>query len=99
MRTKPNNPKKVSDTFKKQIGILRALSNSTITGSDSRPVLIDDLTDSSGVQDEKEAQRILYILEGQKLVAPHPAGDFTSRHWQITPDGVRALKSVANVPL
>ncbi|MFM1847710.1 MAG: hypothetical protein RL417_1184, partial [Pseudomonadota bacterium] len=32
---------------------------------------------------------------GQKLVTPLPPGDFTSKTWQITKDGLRALSTIA----
>lgn len=54
---------------------------------------ITTIAQLSGLKDEKETQRYLYILEGHKLVAPHPLGDFTSKFWSITKDGVQAVKS------
>ena len=88
-----NNQKKLSETYRHQINILRALTTGTVT-HDARPVQLEQIAEASGLKDERETQRFLYILEGQKLVAPHPAGDFTSRHWQITSDGIKALKSI-----
>ena len=90
----PVGQKKLSDTYKHQISILKALTT-TKGQAESRPILIDEIAVSSGLKDERETQRFLYILEGQKLVAPHPAGDFTSRHWVITQDGIKALRSIA----
>ncbi|MCB0319410.1 MAG: hypothetical protein KDD60_00710 [Bdellovibrionales bacterium] len=55
---------------------------------------IEEICDESRLNDEKEVQRILFILEGQKLVAPHPEGDFTSRIWHITSKGRQALKNI-----
>ena len=90
----PAGHKKLSDTYKHQINILKAMTG--LKGpSEARPIQIDEIAQSSGLKDEKETQRFLYILEGQKLVAPHPAGDFTSRHWIITQDGIKALRSLA----
>ena len=88
-----NKQKKLSETYRHQINIMRALTTGTIT-HDARPVQLEQIAEASGLKDEPETQRFLYILEGQKLVAPHPAGDFTSRHWQITQDGLKALKSI-----
>ena len=86
--------KKVSETYRSQISILKALSRATATASGVRLVQLEEIAEQSGLNDERETQRFLYILEGQKLVAPHPAGDFTSRHWHITQDGLKALKSI-----
>lgn len=86
--------KKLSDTYKHQINILKALTVAK-GQTETRPIQIDEIAQSSGLKDERETQRFLYILEGQKLVAPHPAGDFTSRHWVITQDGIKALRSLA----
>lgn len=55
---------------------------------------INEIAKKSGLNDEKETQRYLYILEGHKLVTPKPEGDFTSKYWKITPDGLRVLKDV-----
>ncbi|NDC39174.1 MAG: hypothetical protein EBZ48_14195 [Proteobacteria bacterium] len=90
----PAGQKKLSDTYKHQINILKALTAAR-GNNETRPVQIDEIALSSGLKDERETQRFLYILEGQKLVAPFPAGDFTSRHWVITQDGVKALRSLA----
>ena len=49
----------------------------------------------SGIRDEKETQRFLFILEGQKLVSPFPEGDFTSKIWQITSHGVQTLRQIS----
>jgi hypothetical protein len=50
----------------------------------------------SGLADEKETQRFLFILEGQKLVTPFPEGDFTSKIWQITNQGMQTLKQISS---
>ena len=57
---------------------------------------INEISELSGVNDEKEVQRYLFILEGQKLVAPYPAGDFTSRTWHITKRGMKAMKTITS---
>ena len=55
---------------------------------------ITEMVELSGIEDGKEVQRYLFILEGQKLVAPYPRGDFTSSKWQITEQGIRALRLI-----
>lgn len=89
-------PKSVSEAFAHQISVLKALSKHTIVSSEPRQLQIDEIAALSGVKDEKEIQRYLFILEGQKLVAPFPAGDFTSKTWHITRDGMRAVKKVSS---
>lgn len=93
-----SNAKKITEGYLHQISILRVLSESTDNGSNGsgRHFQIHEIAEISGLKDERETQRFLYILEGQKLVSPHPAGDFTSRHWYITKEGIRALKTVAD---
>ena len=83
--------KKIPESFLHQIAVLRVLVKGQANGAMSMD--IDSIAESSGMSDDKETLRYLYILEGQKLVAPFPGGDFTSRNWQITPEGVRALKT------
>jgi hypothetical protein len=58
---------------------------------------IDFIASYTGIDDEKEVQRYLYILEGAKLVRPLPEGDLTSRHWQITEQGVKTLDDLAKL--
>ena len=55
---------------------------------------LNEITELSGFQDEKETQRYLYILEGHKLVTPKPAGDFTSKFWALTDDGVKTYEQL-----
>ena len=83
--------KKIPESFMHQIAVLRALLKGQANGAQSMD--IDLIADASGLSDDKETLRYLYILEGQKLVSPFPGGDFTSRNWQITPEGARALKT------
>jgi len=78
----------LGEGYVQQFNVLRALSKN---GGASRPVHINEIAEQAGLGDEREIQRCLYILEGQKLVTPQPEGDFTSKIWQITKDGVRAL--------
>lgn len=80
----------ISDSHLQQIEVLRSMSGS----GESRQFEISEIAEMTGLKDEKEVQRVLYILEGQKLVAPFPAGDFTSKRWHITSDGLKALKVI-----
>jgi len=56
------------------------------------PKEVADIARGSDLDDGEEVLRALYTLEGKRLVQPEPEGDFTSRHWKITPVGVRALE-------
>ena len=87
-------PKNVSESYLNQITVLKTLSRENAAASNTRPYQLNEIAELSGLRDEREVQRYLFILEGQKLVAPHPAGDFTSKTWQITRDGMRALKVI-----
>lgn len=87
--------KKINDTYVNQINVLRILSQQGIIDSDPRPFQINEIADLSGLKDERETQRYLFILEGQKLVAPFPAGDFTSSAWHITKQGLKTLRSIS----
>jgi hypothetical protein len=92
--------RKLNDTARFQIAMLEALSSTCskhmLQGrSDSAftPVEINELISLTGSShDEKEIQRFLYVLEGQKLVCPVPEGDLTSRHWRLTSEGLDTLK-------
>lgn len=90
--SKSKNSLMSSDAFIHQINVLRALSNQRSVASEPRALQIDEISELSGVRDEKEIQRYLFILEGQKLVSPQPEGDFTSKMWVITRDGQRVVK-------
>lgn len=93
MAKPPKLPKNVSESYLNQITVLRTLSRETAPTT-PRPYQLTEIAELSGLRDEREVQRYLFILEGQKLVTPHPAGDFTSKTWQITRDGIRALKVI-----
>lgn len=59
---------------------------------DHEPLIeIADLAHVTGIRNNEEVQRALYILEGKSLVSPEPAGDLTSSQWQITDVGQRAV--------
>jgi len=89
-----NSKKKITDVHLQQIRVLRTLSSSQATTIEPRRLQINEISQLAGLQDEKEVQRYLFILEGQKLVSPFPEGDFTSKTWFITRNGVRALKTI-----
>ncbi len=89
--------KNVNEPYLNQISVLKTLANDGSINSEgtfTKHWQIFDLVERSGIKDEKEMLRLLYILEGQKLVSPVPPGDFTSKIWSITKDGVRALRSI-----
>lgn len=86
------NARVISDSHRNQIAVLRTLSRASV--QEIRQYEINEIAELSGVGDEKEVQRYLLILEGQKLVAPFPEGDFTSNRWHITREGIRAMKSI-----
>ena len=92
-------PKNINEPYLNQISVLKTLADEggfDVEGSLIKHWQIFDLVERSGIKDEKEMLRLLYILEGQKLVCPVPPGDFTSKIWAITKDGVRALKSIGH---
>lgn len=55
---------------------------------------INEIAELSGIKDERETQRYLYILEGHKLVTPLPPGDLTSKNWQITGAGLKTVEQL-----
>jgi hypothetical protein len=88
--------KRLSPASMSQIHILNALSPVGTPGStEPRRLQIEEIASLSGIRDEKETQRFLFILEGQKLVSPFPEGDFTSKVWQITSQGVQTLRQIS----
>ena len=87
-------PRHLSDSHTNQIEVLKCMTLGT-TESDVKCLDINEIAERSGLKDEKEVQRYLFILEGQKLVSPHPEGDFTSRVWQITKNGMQTVRKVA----
>lgn len=82
------------DTYAKQINVLKSLSYDGV--HEPREFHLSEIAEASGLQDEGEVQRCLFILEGQKLVAPCPPGDFTSKTWHITRDGLKTIKHIRN---
>ncbi len=91
--SKPAKP--LNQTYVHQVNVLRALSAEAKASNHPKQYDISTIAEMSGVNDEKETQRYLYILEGHKFVAPHPAGDFTSKLWHITEDGIKAVKTIS----
>jgi hypothetical protein len=87
--------KRLSPSSVSQIQILHALASST-DAPEPRRLEITEIAQRSGLVDEKETQRFLFILEGQKLVTPFPEGDFTSKIWQITSQGVQTLRQISS---
>jgi hypothetical protein len=89
--------KRLSPSSVSQIQILNALAPvSAGTVAEPRRLDINEIAERSGLRDEKETQRFLFILEGQKLVTPFPEGDFTSKIWQITNQGVQTLRHISS---
>ena len=86
-------PRNLSDSHTHQIEVLKSLSKVS-SESEAKYLEINEIAERTGLKDEKEVQRYLFILEGQKLVSPHPEGDFTSRVWQITKNGIQTVKKV-----
>jgi hypothetical protein len=91
-------PSGINESVLSQLQILRALVN--ISGDSegtTKHIDIDEISRSSRLSDSKETQRYLFILEGQKFVAPFPEGDLTSRRWCITASGRQAVKQFKGV--
>ena len=86
----------LSESHKYQIQVLRSLcaEEQQKRLNAARQYELSEIAVMSGLDDEKEVQRYLLILEGQKLVSPFPEGDFTSRRWQITTAGLKAMKRI-----
>ena len=89
----------ISDSHLQQISVLKAMRTQAPVDTEPKLLQIEEIAQAAGLNDEREIQRYLFILEGQKLVAPHPAGDFTSRTWQITKTGIRALRTIESSAL
>ena len=94
--TSGQKKKRLSPSSLSQIQILSALSQAPGNTDEPRKLQINEIAERSGLKDEKETQRFLFILEGQKLVSPYPAGDFTSKLWTITNQGVQTLKQITS---
>ena len=89
----------LSESYISQIHVLRAIctaSNGGAAAARPRTLDIGEVAELSGLKDEKETLRFLYILEGHKLVTPFPPGDFTSKAWQVTDEGLKAWKTISS---
>jgi hypothetical protein len=88
-------PRNVADSHVHQINVLKVMSSgATLEAGHVKEFQLNDISSRCGIKDEKETQRYLYILEGQKLVTPLPEGDFTSRTWRLTGNGVKAVRMI-----
>ena len=94
MTKKKEKPAQPQDNLKLQYKIITKLSELQTQGGVTH-VDLGKLASSSDCLDEKELMRALFILEGHKLVAPNPAGDFTSRYWGLTVQGFALVKNAA----
>ena len=90
-----NKPPKIPETYRSLIVILKAMTDGETPSVPPRHLQIEQIAQRSGMRDEKEIQRYLYIMEGQKLVSPFPEGDFTSKTWYVTSHGMKTLKMIA----
>lgn len=90
---KSSSKKNLSEAYINQINVLKTF---TPDQRSQGQLEIDEIAERSGLEDEKEVLRYLYILEGQKLVTPQPVGDFTSKTWTITIDGIKVLKTISS---
>jgi len=85
-------PQGLSDSDTAQLHVLKALFEASPNGDTKLCLDIDEVALKSGLRDERETLRCLYILEGQKLVTPFPLGDLTSKKWCVTQVGAKAAK-------
>lgn len=83
-----------SDRAVAQVIVLRKMCEGVDSMHNARQFHIQELASVLN-SDEREVQRSLYILEGHKFVAPYPAGDFTSKTWQVTEGGLKAVRNMA----
>lgn len=84
----------LSESYVNQLNVLKSLAPEGAILARPRPYQINEIAELTGLRDEREIQRYLFILEGQKLVAPFPEGDFTSKTWHITKNGMKAVKTL-----
>lgn len=69
----------------------RGAVKGTVPPPDSS-LMVNEISQNTGIRDNDEVLRALYTLEGKQLVQPDPAWDFTSNRWKITDVGVRAVE-------
>lgn len=84
----------LTESHKRQIELLQIMSDHISPTPETRQFEISEISQMTTFNDEKEVQRYLLILEGQKLVSPYPKGDFTSNRWYITKQGLRAVRTI-----
>jgi len=94
MKSSGVRKKHISPQTVNQIQVLIALSSAVSQKGEIKKLQIEEISELSGLKDEKETQRYLFILEGQRLVSPFPVGDFTAKQWHITEQGVQTLKHI-----
>ena len=76
-----------------QMSVVEYMEGACNGNHETRTFEIDEISRSISLED-KETQRTLYVLEGLKLVQPVPPGDFTSKIWKITSEGVKLSKTI-----
>ena len=79
-----------------ELSVLNYLSTSRVipkgTPAVDSALMVNEISQNTGIRDNDEVLRALYTLEGKQLVQPDPAWDFTSNRWKITDVGVRAVQ-------
>jgi hypothetical protein len=73
--------------------VLKKMCEGVASVQEARRYHVQELAAALGA-DGDEVERSLYVLEGHKFVAPHPAGDFTSKTWQVTEGGLHAVQNL-----
>ncbi|RME57286.1 MAG: hypothetical protein D6780_08705 [Candidatus Dadabacteria bacterium] len=87
-----NYQKKIDKSHLNQLKVLKAMFIASAPDFENSPVDISHIASLSGVNDEDDVQRCLFILEGQRLVCPYPKGNFTSKQWLLTKEGVKVVQ-------
>lgn len=95
------------NSLRYQVAVLKALSSKAVYTPAKSPtkkptivtkaLKINEIAELSGIKDEKETTRYLFILEGQRMVSPQPEGDLTSRNWNITAIGLKTVEHLSKV--
>lgn len=80
-----------------ELSVLNYMSNNrpvAAKGADTADcsLMVNEISQNTGIRDNDEVLRALYTLEGKQLVQPDPAWDFTSNRWKITDVGVKAVE-------
>ncbi len=79
-----------------ELAVLRVLATRKHEGPDKIVIEISEINLLTGIKSNEETQRALYILEGKNFAEPVPAADLTSKKWQVTDLGLRALSLIEN---